>query len=230
VFVRPNIFPPHVVAAQSCRGAIVYDPTKDDKEKLLFLGELGVDENTVVSSKQVHENKVLVATHPHRAEGYDAIITNRKNIYVMVATADCTPILIYDKKNSAVAAIHAGWRGTVANIVLETLNAMRDNYGTRGDDCLAFIGACISEKKFEVGEEVAEKFDDSVKRFDPVRNKFFVDLKKANYDQLIQFGLLSENIEISNYCTIEDNDKFYSYRKEKGKTGRMYALIGIRSS
>jgi polyphenol oxidase len=225
--VRPKIFPQNVIAAQSCRSSIVYDPEKGREEMLDFFNALGIAEDVIASSKQVHGNKVLLATHPQKAEGYDAIITNKKNVYVMVATADCTPILIYDKKNKAVAAIHAGWRGTVANIVSETLNAMRDNFGTRGEDCFAFIGACICENEFEVGDEVAEKFNASQKRFDPGRNKHLVDLKKANADQLKSFGILSENIEVSEYCTIKNNDKFYSYRHEKGKTGRMYSVIGV---
>jgi copper oxidase (laccase) domain-containing protein len=106
---------------------------------------------------------------------------------------------------------------------------MKFHYGTEGKDCLAFIGACIGKKQFEVGEEVAVQFNEGVKCFDPSKQKYFVDLKKANFNQLVDFGVLPEHIEISDCCTIEDNDKFYSYRKEKGKTGRMYSVIGLRS-
>ena len=105
---------------------------------------------------------------------------------------------------------------------------MQANYGTKGEDCLAFIGACIGEKNFEVGEEVAVQFNDDVKRFDETKKKYFIDLKKENKKQLLQFGLKESNIEISNYCTIADNDKFFSYRKEKGVTGRMLAVIGFK--
>ncbi len=170
----------------------------------------------------------MIADKPVKGEGCDAVITNKPNVFACVSIADCTPVLIFDTKNKASAAIHAGWRGTVANIVTETLKAMQVNYGTKGEDCLAFIGACIGEKNFEVGEEVAIQFNDDVKRFDSEKKKYFVDLKKENKKQLLQFGLKESNIEISNYCTIADNDKFFSYRKEKGVTGRMLAVIGFK--
>jgi YfiH family protein len=225
--ILPKVFPVNVIAAQSTRLNSGYDPLMDESELTYFLTSLGIDKTEIASSKQVHDNKVLIADKPQRAEGYDAIITSKKNIFVMVATADCTPILIYDSKNEAVAAIHAGWRGTVAKIVADTLATMNNHFGTKGEDCFAFIGACICEKEFEVGEEVAEKFSNELKRFDPV-NKFFVDLKKANCEQLKAAGVPEKNIEVSDFCTIADNDKFYSYRKEKGKTGRMYTIIGMR--
>ncbi|HWY12785.1 MAG TPA: polyphenol oxidase family protein, partial [Bacteroidia bacterium] len=110
----------------------------------------------------------------------------------------------------------------------ETLTAMQKNYGTKGEDCLAFIGACIGENNFEVGEEVAEQFNNDVKRFDPIRQKYFVNLKKENKNQLLKFELKESNIEISEYCTIGNNDLFFSYRKEKGVTGRMLAVIGFK--
>lgn len=198
------------------------------QNRKLFFDALGISEDNIAWSKLVHGNKVLVADKPVKAEGCDAVITNKPNVFATVSIADCTPVLICDPKQKAVAAIHAGWRGTAAKIVTETLRAMQTNYGTKGEDCLAFIGACIGEKSFEVGEEVAVQFDDDVKRFDPAKKKYFVDLKKENKKQLMQFGLKEENIEISEFCTIADNDKFFSYRKEKGITGRMLAVIGIK--
>jgi YfiH family protein len=227
--IVPKIFPSDIIAAQSTRTHEGYDSKNDEGERSQFLTTLGITPDKLTSSKQVHGNKVLKAESPQRADGYDAIITNQNDLFVMVATADCTPILIYDQKNKAVAAIHAGWRGTVLKIVSETLKAMKFHYGTEGKDCLAFIGACIGKKQFEVGEEVAVQFNEDVKYFDPSKQKYFVDLKKANFNQLVDFGVLPEHIEISDCCTIEDNDKFYSYRKEKGKTGRMYSVIGLRS-
>jgi YfiH family protein len=198
------------------------------RNRQLFFEALGISESDLAWSKLVHGNKVLVANTPVKGEDCDAVITNVAGVYCSVSVADCTPVLIYDPKQKAVAAIHAGWRSTVAKIVEETLNAMRSNYGTKGEDCLAFIGACISEAAFEVGEEVAEQFESDVKYFNSVRQKFFVDLKKENKKQLLRMGLKEKNIEISSYCTVINNDKFFSYRKEKGKTGRMLAVIGMK--
>jgi YfiH family protein len=204
------------------------DLTIIKQNRKLFFNALGISEDNIAWSKLIHGNKVLVADKPVKGEGCDAVITNKPNVFACVSVADCTPVLIYDSKNKAVAAIHAGWRGTVAGIVTETLKAMQINYGTKGEDCLAFIGACIGEESFEVGEEVAIQFDDDVRRYDMSRQKYLVDLKKENKKQLLKFGLKENNIEISGYCTIADNDKFFSYRKEKGVTGRMLAVIGIK--
>lgn len=198
------------------------------QNRKLFFDALGISEEKLAWSKLVHGNKVLVAHGPVKGENCDAVITNVPGVFASVSIADCTPVLIYDPKHKAVAAIHAGWRSTAAKIVVETLKAMKENYGTEGEDCLAFIGACISERSFEVGEEVAVQFDEDVKYFNTEKQKYFVDLKKENKKQLLQMDLKEKHIELSPYCTVLDNDKFFSYRKEKGKTGRMLAVIGIK--
>ncbi|MCX6295223.1 MAG: polyphenol oxidase family protein [Bacteroidetes bacterium] len=149
-------------------------------------------------------------------------------MFLAVSVADCTPILIHDTKNNAVAAIHAGWKGTVGKIVLNTLQLMGEQYGTEGKYCKAFIGACISYENFEVGDEVATYFELSQKRFDKQKQKWFVDLKKANMKQLLDFGVMEKNIEISDFCTVKNNNTFFSHRKEKGVTGRMMAVIGMK--
>lgn len=240
----PTIFKSHhIIAAQSTRlNHLLQQSGKQavnefsNQEDLFdrnqtrdeFLNQLGISMTQLAYSHQVHDNKVLVADKPQGAEGYDAIITNKPNVYACVTIADCTPVLIYDTKNKAVAAIHAGWRGTVSKIVSETLKAMQTNYGTKGEDCLAYIGACIGKNNFEVGDEVAVHFSDDEKIFNSERKKYYVDLKLANKKQLMAFGIKESNIEISQACTVSDNDTFYSYRLEKGKTGRMLALIGMK--
>jgi hypothetical protein len=243
MILRPKIFnPSKVIAAQSTRlGGVSSIPfasmnlglsVKDKEEHVLknrelFFGELGIDPGQVALSHQVHGNEVSVVTEPGRKEGYDAQITNVPGIFLAVSIADCTPVLVHDEKNNAVAAIHAGWRGTVGKIVSNTLQLMKEQYGTEGKDCKAFIGACISYDNFEVGAEVAEQFDTTHKRFDTKRKKWFVDLKKANRHLLLSFGLSPQNIEITDYCTVGNNDTFFSHRKEKGVTGRMMAVIGM---
>jgi YfiH family protein len=119
---------------------------------IIFYRHLGINEANLVSSYQVHGNEILIAHEPQRTTGYDAIITNKLNLFVAVTIADCTPVLIYDKRTHAVAAIHAGWRGTAAKIVERTLNEMQKNFGTNAADCFAYIGTCISRHAFEVGE------------------------------------------------------------------------------
>lgn len=217
MILRPSIF--------SDKQVIAFQSTRLNDNFDLIIKSLTTESFMSASSKQVHGNKVLRVNESVFAEGYDALISNKKNVFVSVSTADCVPVLIYDTCNNAVAAIHAGWRGTCAKIVNETLIAMNNNFGTKGSDCLAFIGACISEKVFEVGEDVACFFEDDVKQWNILKKKFLIDLKKENKKQLMLFGVKENNIEVSEYCTFLNNDLFYSYRKENGKTGRMFSAI-----
>jgi len=193
-----------------------------------FFEALDVEPEQIAKSHQVHSSEILKVTAGGRFEGFDALITNVKNIQLAVTIADCTPILIYDPVNQTIAAVHAGWRGTVQNIVLKTAKALQIEYGSDPGDCIAYVGTCIDECSFQVGEEVAVNFDSAYKRWDSSLQKFFVDLKQANKDQLLLAGLKSENIGISPYSTVLNNDDYFSYRNEKGLTGRMLATIGIR--
>jgi YfiH family protein len=244
MILQPKIFDySKVIAAQSTRkGGISPEPflslnlglsVNDDEQNVwknreLFFEKLGIAMNEVSRCYQVHGAEVLTVTQPVTNEKYDAQITNIPGIFLAVSIADCTPVLIHDSKNNAVAAIHAGWRGTAGKIVENAMQLMNKNYGTNGKDCKAFIGACISYENFEVGDEVAENFEASFKKFDPLKKKWLVDLKKANQQQLLDWGLKKENIEISDLCTVENNNTFFSHRKEKGVTGRMMAIIGIK--
>jgi len=239
----PNIFSafPNLIAGQSKRTGGVSKGdfnslnlglnTEDAEEyveqnRKLFFSSLGIDESNLASSYQVHGNEILIAHQAQRATGYDAIITNKANLFVAVTIADCTPVLIYDKHTHAVAAIHAGWRGTAAKIVERTLSEMQKNFGTNAADCFAYIGTCISKNAFEVGNEVAEQFDNAFVQFNETKQKHYVDLKAANLQQLQGFGVPLTQIEIAETCTVINNDSYFSYRKENGKTGRMLAVIG----
>ena len=169
-----------------------------------------------------------LVTAPGGAEGFDALISNVQGVVLAVSVADCTPILVYDAKQKAVAAVHAGWRGTAASILRKTLLQMQEQFGTSGADCYAYVGTCIDECSFEVGDEVADAFDPGFKRWDMARQKFFVDLKKANAAQLLDFGVPVAQIDISAYSTVLHNADYFSHRKEMGLTGRMMAVIGMR--
>jgi len=244
MIITPRIFnPKKVIAAQSTRlGGVSIAPyssmnlglSVNDNElhvntnRALFFNSLGIDVNTLSLSTQIHGNEILLAAQAGQHAGYDAQICGEKNIFIAVSIADCTPILIHDEKENVVAAIHAGWKGTVANIVENTFLKMKDSFGSKGENCKAFIGACISKNQFEVNEDVATHFSENLKRYDADKHKFFVDLKVANAEQLIRNNIPVKNIEISDYCTVENNDLFFSHRKENGRTGRMMAVIGLK--
>jgi polyphenol oxidase len=245
MFRIPNIFQhvPGLVAAESTRhGGVSTGPytannlginTDDVPEHVAenrrrWLASFGKTEADLASSYQVHGTEVFVATEGGRNHGYDALVTNVPGLLVGVTVADCTPILVYDQRTRAVAAIHAGWRGTVGGIVLNALQTMQRTYDTQPADCLAYVGTCIDAAHFEVGPEVAAQFADEHKTPDPTTGKAFVDLKQANAAQLRAFGLPNSQIELSPYSTILHNADYFSHRLEKSVTGRMLAVIGIK--
>jgi len=201
-------------------------PQKVAENYRLLFEKLGIEQAQVATSLQVHGEAILVATQGGRFEGYDALISNAPNVFLGITVADCTPILIYDTQQKAVAAVHAGWRGTVAQLGQKTLRAMQLQFGTQPQHCYAYVGTCIDHCHFEVGGEVAEQFQPNFKTFNAAQQRYFVDLKAANAAQLRAFGIPENQIEISNYATVAHNEDYFSYRHEKGQTGRMLALIG----
>ncbi|MEZ0607382.1 peptidoglycan editing factor PgeF [Fibrella sp. WM1] len=241
----PTLFldQPQLIAAESTRHQGVSQPpyttnnlginTDDVPEHVTenrrrWLAQWGHSESSLASSYQVHGTEVFVATEAIRTTGYDALVTNVPGLLVGVTVADCTPILVYDRRNRAVAAIHAGWRGTVGGIVTNALQTMQREYGTEPADCLAYVGTCIDAANFEVGPDVAAQFAEHRKQLDPATGKALVDLKQANADQLRAFGLTDAQIDISTYSTIIHNTDYFSHRLERGLTGRMLAIIGVR--
>jgi polyphenol oxidase len=235
---------PQIVAAQSDRhGGVSMEPfaslnlgwsSGDEREKVLenrriFFGSLGIGLSQIALSHQVHGREILRADQPGNYEGYDALITNRPGLFVAVSIADCVPVLLFDPENQAVVAIHAGWRGTQKAVVAAALQQMQVDFGTKPQDCTAYIGTCISECSFEVNADVADLFESDFKRYDPDRQKFFIDLKKANKAQLTLAGVPESQIEVSPFCTVLNHENHFSYRHEKGKTGRMMAVIGIKN-
>lgn len=165
----------------------------------------------------------------------DALISNAENVLLGVKTADCVPVLIGDKQTKSFAAIHAGWRGTVASIVPKTIQKMREQFDTKAENLIAAIGPAATCHNYEVGADVIELFKQNFhetypKYFAPTReNHALVDLHQANLDQLANCGVAPENIFVAPFCTMERTDLFFSYRREKqtqGKTGRLMSVIG----
>ena len=204
--VLPDIFSqfPAIAAAQSTRlGGVSKAPyhslnlgksTSDDPDAVAenrrrICDVLGFSPTQMALSSQVHGDQIFLAEKSGNYSGYDALISGTPGVLLAVSVADCTPILVFDPVQKVVAAIHAGWRGTVSGIVSGTLQAMQAHFGTRGEHCFAYIGACIDARSFEVGDEVAAHFDPLFKHFDAIRGKFMVDLKKANTAQLTAFGV-----------------------------------------
>ena len=244
MFRSPALFKqfPELIAAESTRHGGVSpapfsslnlgmstgdSPLHIEENRRRFWLVLGVSAGQVAAAHQVHGSDILTVTQPGRYDGYDALITNRANIVLTVTIADCTPVLLYDPVQRAVAAIHAGWRGTVQQIAAKAVMKMQEEFGTNPADCYAYIGTCIDECAFEVGEDVAGHFAEEYKRYDHGLQKYFVDLKAANLAQLRSAGVPENHVEVSTFSTVLHNEDYFSYRLEKGQTGRMLSAIAI---
>lgn len=168
-------------------------------------------------------------------QGIDALITREPGCCICVSTADCIPILLYDKVHEAVAAVHAGWRGTVNYILGHTLDKMRALYGTDGKDVTACIGPGISLPAFEVGDEVYEAFRkngfrmDYISEWKPETHKYHIDLWAANRLQLLDFGVPSTQVETAGICTFAQHEDFFSARRLGIKSGRILSGIMIKN-
>jgi YfiH family protein len=177
----------------------------------------------VCTLQQVHGNGVVTAK-PGSQEG-DALVSNEKNHVLAVSIADCYPILFHDPVKNVIGAAHAGWRGTQAKIAQTTLKAMLE-LGASPENIQVAIGQGISQHRFEVGNEVFEKFQEAGFP-ESCRKGNNLDLIAANMFVLKQNGILDKNIWAMNRCTFEND--FFSYRRDKTLTGRMWALISLAS-
>lgn len=203
---------------------------------------LNCEIDDIIVPLQIHGSDILlidndfVQLHKTLREewlrGFDAIISQQKNLFFCVATADCVPILLYDFKTKAVAVIHAGWRGTVDKIVEKTITAMQENFGTVPKNLLAAIGPAIGIKNYEVGNEVVQKFREAGFTFnertyrDLYRDgRIHLDLKGINHHELIRLGIPKDQIEKARFNTFDNEGLFFSARRQSENTGRM--LTGI---
>jgi len=159
----------------------------------------------------------------------DALITNQKGVVLTILTADCVPVLLYDKEKEVIAAIHAGWKGTEAKIVAKTVQKMIRVYNSDPKDIIAGVAPAIGRCCYEVGKDVAKHFFNEPRSFDVRGEKYMLDLPFINKKQLLDSGVLQENIEMSGICTACDVERFFSYRKEQGCSGRFMSMIGLRT-
>jgi polyphenol oxidase len=171
--------------------------------------------------KQIHSAACVLAAGRtgHLGQG-DALLENAPGSLVAVKTADCVPILLADPRQRAVAAVHAGWRGTAGEIVKRAVEEMGRHFGTRASDLHAVLGPAIGACCYEVGPEVARHFGQT--------GRAHIDLTKANRDQLMDMGLCPDRIYSSGLCTMCLPAQFHSYRRDREAAGRMFSFIGIR--
>jgi YfiH family protein len=161
----------------------------------------------------------------------DALITNIPDVPLLLFYADCVPVLLADVETGAVGLAHAGWRGTVANIGAKTLAAMVEAFGTKPENVLAAIGPSIGACCYEVDDFVRDQASGYEEFFAAKGGgKYQLDLWGMNVKQLVEAGVLQENISVAGVCTNDNVDLFCSYRAEQGKTGRMGVCLCARKN
>lgn len=178
-----------------------------------------LSQDGMASLEQIHSNVCLPVLGPGCAGEGDALLTASPGLALSLRTADCFPILLACSRTRAIAAIHAGWRGTAAGIVTETLSKMHALYGVEPRDVIGAIGPGIGVCCYEVGEDVARRFG--------LDGAGHVDLARANREQLVCGGVSDSQIDTIKYCTFCDA-RFYSFRREKDKAGRMISYLRVR--
>lgn len=213
---------------------------------------LEIDVNKLIVPHQIHSDSSRIIANEYFKlpanireqiiEGVDAVMTNELNVCIGVSTADCIPILLYDTKHHATAAIHAGWRGTVKHIVQKTIKEMGIVYQTKPQELQAVIGPGISLQNFEVGDEVYEQFANAcfdmeriAKRFRVMQPKegelplkWHLDLKLSNRIDMETMGVLPQNIIDEGICTYDNTNDYFSARKLGVDSGRIYNGIILK--
>jgi YfiH family protein len=220
------------------------DPKRVLDNRKRLAEALGTPLTSLTMAEQVHDARVAVVTEEMKGKGSihheeaiastDALITRQREVCLMVLVADCVPVLLFDPSKGVVAAVHAGWKGTVQLIAQKTVMAIREEFGSSPEDIVVGIGPSIGPCCYEVGPEIVSRVKDvfgnsqDIIKHTSSDGKGELDLWKANLKQLVWAGIPKENIEIVGTCTSHHHDLFYSYRYESGRTGRFGAGIMLR--
>ncbi|MBI4548735.1 MAG: peptidoglycan editing factor PgeF [Ignavibacteriae bacterium] len=198
------------------------------RNREFFLGKLNIKVDQLANPQQVHGDTVRRVRKPGIYESCDALISNTHEVYLVVSIADCLPIFLFDPETKSIAAVHAGWRGSELRILSKVIEAMKNEFGTKAQNLIAYIGPAAGVCCYEVGQEVARLFSKKYLN-QTTMNKIHLDLKLMNKDLLREFDIPESHIEVSEECTICNSIMFHSYRRDGQRSGRMMALIGLRA-
>lgn len=216
------------------------------KNRALLCNLLGIKDEHLLMPHQVHLTEIRafdkaflslpIEEQKTRLEGVDAVMTNVPGVCIGVSTADCIPVLLYDKVRRASCAIHAGWRGTVKRIVEKSVAKMISVYGSRPEDIVAQIGPGIHLESFEVGDEVYETFAKEGFAMETISQRFpaadgssiekwHIDLPMCNRQQLLSKGIPQSQISVSEVCTFQQFETYFSARRLGINSGRIFTGI-----
>lgn len=222
----------------------------DDKENVLknfhtIAKAIDISVDNMVYSKQTHTTNVLKVGHEKCGMGIvrqrdydniDGLVTNEPGVCLVTSFADCVPLFFVDKVNKCIGSSHSGWRGTVGNIAKNTLELMKKEYGTRAENVAAFIGPSICMNCYEVSEDVIEQYNKAFSKEElkdivsagKEKGKYLLNLQMANYYNMINAGIVPQNIGISDICTCCNSDILFSHRASHGKRGILCGFIYIK--
>lgn len=206
-----------------------------------FAAAVGYNHEKLVFSDQVHKTDIYKVTEVDAGKGIikesdileiDGLMTNVPGIPLMTFYADCVPVLFYDPVKKVVAMNHSGWKGTVNKISKCMIERLNSEYGTDPKDLICAIGPSICKSCYEVSSDVADMFKKAYSEeqinnivFSKENGKYLLDLQRANFYNLVDFGVLPENIDVSGMCTCCNSEMFFSHRASNGLRGNLGAVI-----
>ncbi len=210
----------------------------------LFTEAINTTPDRCVCTKQTHTTNVLKVdgsnagmgvTTQRNFDNIDGLITKEHNLCLVTAFADCVPVYFADTKNHCIGASHSGWRGTVGNITHNTVKLMADEFNTKPENIRTFIGPCICSDCYEVSEDVIDKFKERYNAKEQENifyhthdDKYQLNLTVANYYNMVNEGILPENIGVSDICTCCNPEFMFSHRATNGKRGVMCGFAYIK--
>lgn len=192
------------------------------KNRHLLAVETGADPDMFVIAEQVHGDHIEIAEEPGLYRKTDGLITKNQNLVLTIQVADCAAVMVADTENRIIGIFHAGWRGAAKNIVSKGVRTMK-SLARKDPHYTAYISPCISERNFEVGHEVAGQFPAEFVDYNSYK-KPHINLKSFLNAELVHNGVQHDHIQVSDECTMDD-PRFYSYRREREKAGRMLACM-----
>lgn len=206
---------------------------KSSEDMKNFADKYGFNHNNIVYNTQVHGADVRIvlskADITDNGKEADGLITSLQATPLLIFTADCVPVIFYDKQQGVVALAHAGWRGTYANIAGKMVNIMIDKYSCKTENIKVIIGPSVSVDNYEVSHDLIEKFAvlEVQDYYKENGGKYYLDLWQLNKELLKKCGILEDNIKIIDFCTVRDNDKFFSYRLDNATPKRIGTIIQL---
>ncbi len=243
LLTAPNLGVPHGFTVRTGGvSAVPYDslnlglssgdaPEQVAENRRRVMAAFGVTEGEVCAFHQVHSARVIKGAPTWFEREADASVTDDPKLLLVVSVADCLPLLFHDPVKGVVGAAHCGWRGTVKGIAGEVVRKMGALYGSDPRNIRVAAGPGISAPRYQVGEEVAQAFADAGfpehVSYPDDKGRFRLDIAAANRWALRRAGVLPENVWRSGWCTYSDAARFYSHRRDAGKTGRHWAAIKL---